>query len=137
MGLSYNFSIHCVCPARLVRAEHLAAPGRRGRDLERAADVPVHGSAFTFSTVFLSSFFPGQLAAVMDEEAGRAREFVLLDRHDVDQKFFVREIRARQFEGFREFCLVNGCAPSVGGPSGFSSSSGSAASFSLADRGAS
>lgn len=69
-------------------------------------------SAFTFGAVLPTAFFTGQLASVVDEEAGHAREFVGLGRHDAYEQFLVGEVRAGQFKGFGEVCLVqvNDCA---------------------------
>lgn len=84
-------------------------------------------SAFTFGAVLPTAFFTGQLSSVVDEEAGHAREFVGLDRHDVYEQFLVGEVRAGQFEGFGEVCLVqfNDCAAcgagSCGSQAGFQS----------------
>lgn len=55
-------------------------------------------SAFTFGAVLPTAFFTGQLASVVDEEAGHAREFVGLGRHDVYEQFLVGEVRAGQFK---------------------------------------
>jgi len=48
-----------------------------------------------------------QLAAMVNQEAGHARELVRLLRHNANCKVLIREIRSGKLEGFGEFGLIN------------------------------
>ena len=64
------------------------------------------GLALALAAVPSSVVLPGQLAAVVNEEAGHAGEFILLDRHDLDGQFFVGQVSPGQLKTLSQICLI-------------------------------